>query len=282
MNRNHYLTLGTIWHMEWDYARDFVEFHREVGVEKFVIFDTEFYRTQEIFKNDPDVEVIHFPPASEVPGNVHQEAWGQLIKFNQGKTKWLALIDGDMALVPVKCDDVKEILKDYEDFASLQINWKTFGSGHQETKTPGSLYERFTMCAGKDVIFDFHTQFICQPDRTLPIRTQEPHYPILSLLEKMVNTNKEEISPFKTVSLNPNTPLSFNVPALHDVLFVNHYNNKSKEEWIFKNNRGRADIPGQKMPFSQFDEYDLVCNQERNTRAAEIWEKVKKRLESIK
>ena len=49
--------------------------------------------------------------------------------------------------------------------------------------------------------------------------------------------NKEIIDANKIVAMNPNTPLSFNVPPLHDILWVAHYTNKSREEWAIKNSK---------------------------------------------
>jgi hypothetical protein len=265
-----YLTIGSLLKNEEEYMYDFVKYHRYIGVDHFVFFDRNYEKMHNMFKNDSDVEIIHFP---EVPGNIHQEAWGQLIKYNQGKTKWLALIDADQALVPVKNDNIKDILKEYEEFACLQVNWKTFGSSFYENKLPGSIYERFLLTCENNEIYNMHTQFICQPDRTLPIRTEEPHYPFLPIGEISVNTNKEEILENKCIALNPNRPRIWNDPPLHDVLWVAHYTNKSKEEFIIKNSKGRADIHGLKMPLNQFYEYDSLCNKIKETRVLEIWKK---------
>lgn len=271
-----YLTIGTLWKNENDYALDFIRYHRVVGVEHFVIFNNANEgdnSLEELLKNETDVEIIRFIPDAR---QLHQVAWGELIRYNQGKTKWLALIDADQALVPVQTDDVREVLKHYEEFASLQLNWKAFGSGYHEKKEPGSVYERFLMTCQDDNDYNFHCQFICQPDRTLPIKTAEPHYPHLSDNEIMVNTNKEQIDANKQVSLNPGTPLSFNVPPLHDIMWVAHYTNKSREEWQIKNSRGRADIIGEKMPTTQFDEYEAQCNYLAEDRVLDLWNKIKK------
>lgn len=267
----YYLTIGTLWKNENYYALDFIRYHRAVGVEHFVIFnnaDEGDFSLEKLLSEERDVEVIRFAPGVK---QMHQEAWGQLIGYNQGKTKWLALIDADQCLVPVQTDDVRQVLKNYEDFASLQLNWKAFGSGHQDQKLPGSVYERFLMTSQNDSTYNAHCQFICQPDRTLAVKTAEPHYPHLPAGEMMVNTNKEPIDANKQVPLNPATPLSFNVPPLHDVMWVAHYTNKSREEWQVKNAKGRADILGEKMPSNQFDEYEAICNDLVEDRAFQIW-----------
>lgn len=263
-----YLTIGSCLKDEESYIEDFIKYHRFVGVERFVFFDRNFEKLNDLVGKEPDVEIIYFP---DIPGNIHQVAWGNLIKYNQGKTKWLALIDADQVLVPVKTTDIREILKDYEDYASVQCNWHTFGSAFKEKRDPGSVYERFLLRAKKNEVLNTHTQFICQPDRTLAIPTEEPHYPLLPDGEISVNTNKEEISTDKVVALNPNRPRIFNVPPLHDILWVAHYSNKSKEEWMQKNAKGRADIYGAKMPMEMFDHYDSVCNEEFEYRVRNLW-----------
>lgn len=268
-----YLTLGSCLKNEESYMLDFVKYHRYVGVEKFVFLDRNYEPLYQLLGQEPDVEIIHFP---EIPENIHQQAWANLINHNKGKTKWLALIDADQALVPVKTHDVKQVLKDYEEFASVQFNWKSFGSSFHETRRPGSVYERFLLTSLDDSEYNYHTQFICQPDRTLGERVFEPHYPRLPDEEISVNTNKEPIDPNKIVALNPNTPLSFNVPPLHDVMWIAHYTNKSKEEWIIKNSKGRADIFGAKMPFDQFDEYEKLCNVKSECRVFELWQEANK------
>lgn len=257
-----YLTLGSCLKNEESYMKDFVKYHRHVGVQKFVFFDRQYTGMHELFKDEPDVEIIHFP---DVPENVHAIAWAQLINHNKGKTKWLALIDADQVLVPVQTTDVKEILKNYEEYASLQCNWHTFGSSGHLTRTPEPLYERFLMRAAPSAGINNHTQFICQPDRTLAQRTDDPHHPKLPANEVSVNTNK---------AIVPNSP--FNSPPHHDILWIAHYISKSREEWDIKNAKGRADIFGQKMPYDMFADHDTFCNVEKETRVLELWQEANK------
>lgn len=249
-----YLTIGTLWKDEDDYALDFVNYHKKVGVERFIILDREFNRVKSLFKDDPSVEVVHFPEP-----NLHADAWAHLIGMGKGRTKWLACIDADECLVPVQTNDVKEILKKYEEFASLQINWRIFGSGGQDFKNTGSLYERFLMASLPQEGVNNHTQFICQPDRTMNKRTHDPHHPIVNNGEFSVNTNRSAVK-------GP-----FNKPPLHDVLWCAHYITKSREEWAFKNSKGRADIFGQKMPFEMYDLHNAVGNAVEERRVLELW-----------
>lgn len=266
-----YLTVGSCLKNEESYIEDFIRYHRHIGVEHFVFFDRDYHKLYNLIGHEPDVEIVHFP---EIPGNIHMEAWGRLIGHCQGKTKWLALIDADQALVPVQANDVRQVLKNYEEFASLQINWKAFGSSGQVARQSGSVYQRFTHVAPPHSKYSEVTQFICQPDRTLALQTEEPHYPHLPAGEVSVNTNKEVIDANKHVPLNPRRPKIFQVPPLYDVMWVAHYTNKSYEEWEIKNSKGRADIHGGKIHKSQFTEYDSECTQSE-TRALQLWTEIK-------
>jgi len=263
-----YLTLGSCLKGEESYMLDFVKYHRHVGVEHFIFLDRTFDGLYQLLGQEPDVQIIHFP---ESPENIHQQAWANLITMNKGQTKWLALIDADQALVPVISSDVRDILKDYENNASLQCNWKAFGSSHHEKREAGSVYERFLLTSLDDSEYNYHTQMICQPDRVLGQKTPEPHYPLLPEGEILINTNKEQIDSNKMVALNPGRPLSFNVPPLHNILYINHYTNKSKEEFLIKNSKGRADIFGAKMPLEQFEQYEAQCNVKIDERAFNLW-----------
>ena len=259
-----YLTLGSILKQEESYIEDFIKYHRAVGVERFVFLDREYYPLKELLKNYDDVEIIHYP---DVPGNIHMEAWANIIRHTKGKTKWLACIDADQALVPVQTDDVREVLKDYEQFAALYVNWHTFGDSGHQTRLPGSLYERFLMRGKFDDVHNVHVQFICQPDRAAGRAASNPHLIVLNNGETVVNTNKIPIV-ISCVGLPT-------LPAYHNKLWIAHYMVKSREEWDIKNAKGRADIFKLKMDYSGYDIMNTTCNSEREERVLEIWQNIK-------
>lgn len=251
-----YLTVGSVVKHEESYLQDFVDFHRKVGVEHFVFLDREYDALSLLFRDQADVEVIHFP---EVPGNNHTGAWAQLIAMQTGETEWLACIDADQVLVPQQEQDVKVILDRYLDFAAVQPNWHTFGDSDHTIRDPGSLYERFLMRAESDDPISSHTQFICRPDRALPIPATDPHHCRLADGEIAVNTDKREVQG------------AFSRPNRHDVLWIAHYLTKSREEWMIKNAKGRADVLGAKMPMHFYEEHNAICNQVEELRVRDLW-----------
>lgn len=258
-----YLTIVSCIKDEESYIVDFVKYHRYVGVDKFIFFDrgTE---VKHLFSGDADIEITHFPE----PG-LQAEAFSEGIIRTKNQTFWAAFIDIDQALVPQTHNNVKEVLKDYESFASLQINWATFGSSGKEIRTIGSLYERFLMKA-KDVGGtinedgykynpNYVTQSIVQPTRVIPSWI-DPHHPVLKKNEIAVNENKIKVDgPFCEPS--------------YKKLWCAHYYTKSKEEWAIKNAKGRADIRGRKIPFNIYEQYNEFCNAIEENRVLELWRK---------
>jgi len=230
-----YLTLGTLWKDEDDVCLEFIDYHLNAidGVDKIIIFDREYNRIKALVGDNPKVEVHHYPESST---NVHAQAWADMVKMMKGKTKWLACIDGDQALVPIKTKNIQDILKNYEDFGALQINWSTFTSNKQVERTPYSLYERFTETAQTNEGVNNHCQFIVQVDKANPIKGCDPHTPTLLPGHISVNTRKQQV-------VGP-----FSSPVDHDVIYVAHYINKSREEYLKKRGKGRADIYGELMP----------------------------------
>lgn len=257
-NRMKYLTIASCLKNEEPYMKDFIQYHRYIGVEHFVFLDRNYQPLRELLKEEwyPDVEILHFP---DIPEHTHMLAWGKAIEYTRGKTKWLACIDADQALVPVHVTDVREILKEFEQFASIQLNWHTFGSSGHDRKLPGSVYERFTMRAESNWGVNNHTQFICQPDRVTTV-CPCPHFVINNPGEITVNIHKQPM-------YGP-----FNIPPIHDPLWLAHYYTKSREEWNTKISKNRADIFGLRHD-DTFDEYNAECNKVREDRVLELWNK---------
>lgn len=252
-----YLTLASILKDEHDYMSDFVKYHKFVGVEKFVFYDREYHKLHHMFKDDPSVTVIHFPEPK-----THADAWCEAVRAHQTNTVWLALIDADQALVPMKTFNVKEVLEDYKNYAALQMNWHTFGAGGQDKKTNGSLYERFIKRAKATEGVNAHTQSIVQPSKIEIRRWSDPHHAPVKNGQISVNENKVRVQgPFSN-------------PPSHNILWCAHYYTKSKEEWNKKNAKGRADIPGQFIPSTLFEEYNKFCNNEEELRVRDIWGKI--------
>ena len=55
---------------------------------------------------------------------------------------------------------------------------------------------------------------------------------------------------------SPEVPEAFNAPVMTDKIVVNHYHTKSREEYLLKRGRGRADILGNDYDDAKFNAHD--------------------------
>ncbi|MDR0526876.1 MAG: hypothetical protein LBG79_03550 [Spirochaetaceae bacterium] len=144
-------------------------------------------------------------------------------------------------------ETVSSILKEFEGYGGLGINWMMYGSGGQRIKKDGLVIERF-----KDHENDFNKdtciKTIVNPRYTLSVC--HVHYAAYVIRKFCVNTDKKKIE---------STPYSYGV---FNKLRINHYFTKSYEEFLRKRQRGKADFIDDKRPFSDF--YDHDRNQEKN------------------
>jgi len=256
----YYLTSCSIVKNEDNYIDDFVKIHKHLGVEFFLFFDRSDNPLSERYKGRSDIEVIYFPEP-----NRHAHAWKEGVKYMVGKTKWCQFIDIDQVTVPQQTNDIKVMLQNYEQFASLGLNWHTFGSSHRETEPPAgmSTYEAYTLRAADKTPINNHIQSILQPDRVMQEIWHDPHHPIVKPKETQINAHKQMFT-------GP-----FNIPPIQDIGFIAHYYTRSREYWARKLAKLRADTgtPGGKI--EEFDHHQSYMNEVEDLTVKKIWEQCK-------
>lgn len=255
----YYLSSCSIVKNEDSYIDDFVRIHKHLGVEFFLFFDRSDNPLSERYKGRSDIEVIHFPEP-----NRHAHAWREGIKYFTGKSKWVQFIDIDQVVVPTKVDDLRTMLLPYEPYASLGLNWHSFGANGREAEPEVSTYEAYTKRAVSSAPINNHIQSIVQPHRILQNTWSDPHHPPVKPDETQINENWV---PFRG---------PFNKPPTQEVGFIAHYYTRSREYWAKKISKMRADTgtPGGTM--ADFDHHQTYMNAEDDFRVKNIWDKVNK------
>lgn len=122
---------------EGRFIQEFIAYHLGVGVEHFYLYDNaskdDTKEKLQPFIDRGVVTLVDFPLK---PPSPHADL-DCVQRFRQ-ETKWMACIDADEFLLPMQCDDVKEVLKEFENDAALMVCWRYFGSsGHK--KRPDDL-----------------------------------------------------------------------------------------------------------------------------------------------
>jgi len=257
-----YLSSCSIVKNEDNYIDDFVKIHKALGVEFFLFFDRSDNPLSERFKGRPDIHVIHYPEP-----NRHAHAWRDGAQWFAGKSKWVQFIDIDQVTVPVKTNDIKSMLQDYEQFSSLGLNWHSFGANNRENEPPPgvSTYEAYTKRAKADTPINNHIQSIIHIEKN-PIQSRiwdDPHHPPMNPGHFQINERKQ---PF-------NGP--WNIPPSQDIGFIAHYYTRSREYWIRKCAKLRADTGTVGGLPAEFDHHQSYMNAVDDFTVKNIWDKIK-------
>ena len=234
-----YLTLATTARDEDDYIEEWVHYHRLIGFERFIIHDDRSKKPiADLFKGQDDVEVTR--SEQWIP---HPHIFGKHIINNRGKTKWIALLDIDHALVAPGHDDVKVLLQKYDKYAGLVINAHQFGSSGYITKPTGQI-ESFIHRSPAEHRRNYVFQLIGQPERCGG-NFSTPHSCNYIGGYQCCTENFEPIHDqqygAKTVS--------------QQKIWVNHYYCRYKEAWDRKADSLRPDN-GLKRNFKTWEEVD--------------------------
>jgi hypothetical protein len=185
------IAICAIFQNEAPYLREWIEFHRMVGVKHFYLYDN--------LSDDGAVDVLapycRTGLVTLTPWPHSFEEFSQAQAYNDclarfgGDCRWLALIDIDEFLFSPECDDLRKVLRDYEEFPAVVVNWQVYGSaGHVETPS-GLVIENFLQRAPTDWVRNRRLKSIVDPARTT--RVMNPHFAEYSEGVLAVSENRE-------------------------------------------------------------------------------------------
>lgn len=143
--KKYHVTIGAIFKNEAQYLKEWIEFHRIVGVEHFYLYNNG--------SNDNYMDILHpyveqgFVTLVDWPYQQAQmQCYGDIITKFRGETEWLGLIDIDEFVVPKSVMNIREALHPFRYAPSVLIYWRVFGtSGLMNRERDGLVTEDFTV-----------------------------------------------------------------------------------------------------------------------------------------
>ena len=146
-------------------------------------------------------------------------AYNSFIENNK-EFDWVAFIDCDEFITLVKHNNIKEFINEYDNTNGISLNWFYFGSGDLLKRESNSLLKQFQHRSSKT---DKHIKVIMNLKKNFKMIL--PHNSNISVID----TNRKLFNG------------SFNYGGPSDVAYINHYRNKTYEDFILRCERGRAD-----------------------------------------
>jgi hypothetical protein len=138
-----YLNVCAIYRNEAPHLREWIEFHRLVGAERFFLYDNgstdEHMQVLAPYLED-GIAIVHDWPSRERP---QEPAYDDCLARHGPESRWIAFIDLDEYLFSPTYKALTEILPDYEEHPAVVANWAVFGTSGHLTKPPGLTIENF-------------------------------------------------------------------------------------------------------------------------------------------
>lgn len=209
------MKVGLVNVAKWEdyYLKEWLDYNQKLGFDKVLMY-----------QNDWECKLDH--PILEkgvCNGNsIQVPLYNQVLNDNT-EYDWLAFIDCDEFIVLKKHNNIKELIEEYKDKTNvIGLNWFFYGNLGIESRQGDSLLKPFKM---RSKTIDQHIKVIV--NARSGERMILPH----NTSGTAMDTNGKIFQgPF-----NPNGP--------SDVAYINHYHNKTKEDWELRCKRGRVDCP---------------------------------------
>ncbi len=149
------LSVVAMFRDESRYLKEWVDYHRLVGVEHFWLYnDHSKDNWQEVLQDYIDagiVDAINWDEfGDDTYGYMRQPAiYKDGITRSIGNTKWLAIIDIDEFIVPMKDMTIIDCLNNNypKETKAIYINWRNFGTSGITVPEGGSILYHLTSCS---------------------------------------------------------------------------------------------------------------------------------------
>jgi len=249
---------------EAEYITEWLEYHKLVGVDKFIIYDNNsednIKSVLQPYIDAGVVDYIFYPKTQadfEKKGKkveywaFQAYAYNDAIKKYRNKSKWIGIIDIDEFIVPVKNEKIIDVINDIEKnvlkkktFIGLAVNWVMYGfCGHRE-KPKGLVIENFTKNDGIQEIY----KSIVNPRTVIlyQVHAALHFFYIEGVNEQGKKAYKPDISKSSIEKIR-----------------INHYYTKSYEEYTQKIIKSRQGWPkAVKYDLPEYDPFYLSHNED--------------------
>ncbi len=246
----YYLAVCALAKNEGPYFKEWIEWYRKMGVEKFYIYDNESTdNTYEILEPYIKSGLVDYEYIEGFSKQLF--IYDKCLEEHRFDARWIAIVDLDEFIVPIKDKSIPDFLKKMENFSVVEINWMCYGSGGAKKKEAGGVMERFKCHSKPEHELNKYVKSIVNPRHV---------YCMIGCHEAARidgDAGDPHGQPIK-VSYRDR-------PPQHDVIKINHYAVKSFEEFKQKQARGRArgKISKRIRGDEYFTKYDLndICEE---------------------
>jgi len=130
----YYLCAFAMIQNEERFLREWIEYQFVVGVEHIYLLDNNSTdSSRDIIMPYVNKGLVTYKLWTQPFMTTVVEAFRYGFYLALGETQWLAMLDSDEFMVPIITDNVSNLLRYYENYGALLINWQMFGTSGVET-----------------------------------------------------------------------------------------------------------------------------------------------------
>lgn len=239
------ISIATIFRDEAPFLKEWIEFHKLIGVEHFYLYNhnshDNFEEVLRPYIKEGVVELINWTEEPESRNQwllVQQKMLLDAVIRTQDISKWVAFIDVDEFIFPVEDKTLSKFLPRYENYGAVAIYWQLFGTSHiDHLRTDQLMIE----------------QLVFRAERNHELNGW--YKPIVQV--KHVNTSNLVGGPhefvlkngYTTVGLNGKPAKLFSIAGV-DQIRIHHYNTRD-EHFLHQVKLKRPNMDQDKKNFTQ-------------------------------
>jgi len=251
--RRYNVAICAIFKNESRYFREWIEFHKLVGVEHFYLYNNcsedDYINVLQPYIDDGLVTLIEWPQQQ-----AQMQAYQNCIEQFRREVQWLGFIDLDEFVVPIEKNTVGDILDRFvKNRSAVLLYWRLYGtSGRMDRSRKGLVTEDFTVCWPKlsevgKCFLNMNYDFLKNAGR----KSMLHHHPIggYGFLKY------HPVNLFDNVCYGGYNKLdSAEVP-----MQINHYFTKSYKEYAEKKSKGDVYFKNNPHDMDYFYEHEMKC-----------------------
>lgn len=215
---------------EGPYLREWIEYHLLIGVEKFIIYDNgssdDTYDILSEYIRNKIVEYHWVPIPNARLHHPQKEMYTDAVLRHRLDCGWMAFIDVDEYIVPEEdfllIDAIKRIDSSTLNVAGIAVNWLNFGSSFHEKRPKGLVVDNYVYRSKDEYEANELVKTIANPRLIVEGGIHQPHY-----YDGFCNINEQGLRVAATNRIRNS----------HEIIRINHYASKSKEEAIERSKR---------------------------------------------
>lgn len=169
------VAIAAIFQNEAPYLKEWIEYHRLIGVSHFWLYNDvssdNWAEVLQPYVKEGIVEVFDWSECRKRIGKwpeIQIEAYKDAVKRALGRAKWLALIDTDEFILPMKNKTIQGCLKRYyPDAKAIYVQWLVFGTSGIWLQENESMIRQLICCSNKQHAWNSVGKTIVRPENVL-------------------------------------------------------------------------------------------------------------------